>query len=110
MGATERRRGNRAETEVAAALKRLGWQAITSRSARGGTQAGGDLITDFPAVVEVKDHARLDLAGFWAQAVEQAGDDPAVVVHKRRGRASAEDWWVTMDLRTLDRLIREAGS
>jgi len=110
VGATERRRGNRAEVDTAAALVRLGWRALTSRSARGGTQAGGDLITDFPAVVEVKDHARLDLAGWWKQACEQAGDDPAVVVHKRRGRADAEDWWVTMDLRTLDRLLREAGS
>jgi Holliday junction resolvase-like predicted endonuclease len=104
-GATSRRKGNRAEVEVVAALRRAGWQAVTSRNARDGTQGGADVITDFPMVIEVKNVARMDLSGWWRQAVEQAGDDLPVVIHKRVGHANAEQWWATMDLATLLRLV-----
>ena len=103
-GSTSRRKGNRAEVEVAAALQRAGWQAVTSRAANG-TQGGADLITDFPMVVEVKNVARTDLAGWWRQAVEQARDDLPVVIHKRVGHARAENWWVCMDMHTLLALV-----
>jgi hypothetical protein len=103
-GSTSRRKGNRAEVEVAAALRRAGWDAVTSRAANG-TQGGADILTDFPMVVEVKDVVRTDLSGWWAQAQAQAGDDLPVVIHKRRGRARAEDWWVCMDLHTLLALV-----
>ena len=106
-GASSRRKGNAAEVEVVKALERAGWKAVTSRSARGGFQAGEDIITDFPMSVEVKNHTRLDLAGWWAQAVEQAGTKPPVVVHKRVGKGQAEDWWVTMDLATLLRIVKK---
>jgi hypothetical protein len=104
-GATSRRKGNQAEVEVCKALQRAGWEAVTSRAARGGFQAGEDIVTDFPASVEVKNHVKLDLAGWWAQAVEQAGEKPPVVVHKRVGKSAPEQWWVTMDLATLLRLV-----
>jgi hypothetical protein len=106
-GAAARRKGNRAELDVVAALRRHGWQAITSRAARAGTQAGADLITDFPLVVEVKDQARMELAGWVDQAVAEAGGSPACVVHKRRGKAEAEDWYVTM---TFGDMLRWLGS
>jgi len=107
-GAASRARGNRAELDVCHALQRYGYRAVTSRSVRGGTQAGGDIITDFPAVLEVKDQAKLDLPGFWRQAVAQAeaeGDIPGLIV-KRRGFADAEDWWYVSDLRTQIELIQ----
>lgn len=106
-GAGSRRKGNRAEVEVARVLRDAGYQAETSRATRGGYQTGEDIVTNFPASVEVKNQARLDLAGWWAQAQEQAGDRPAVVVHKRVGKGKAGDWWVTMDLDTLIRLLAE---
>lgn len=86
-------------------LREAGFDAETSRAARGGYQSGEDIVTDFPASIEVKNQTRLDLAGWWAQAEAQAGKKPPVVVHKRVGKANAEDWWVTMDLRTLVRLL-----
>jgi hypothetical protein len=55
--------------------------------------------------IEIKNQTRVDLAGWWAQAVEQAGDGKAVVVHKRVGKSDPGDWWVTMDLQTLVRLL-----
>lgn len=105
-GATSRRKGNQAETAVARTLREHGYTAITSRNARGGTQMGGDLISDFPAVIEVKNHAKMDLAGWWRQAVAQADGQPAVVIHKRVGHTDPNHWWVTMDLYTLIRLLK----
>ena len=104
-GATSRRKGNVAELAVVHALQRAGWQAITSRAALGGTRKGADIVTDFPMVVEVKNEKSMRLADWWKQAVEQAGDDLPVVVHKRRGFSQAEDWWVTMNLATLLALV-----
>lgn len=106
-GSTSRRKGNRAEVEVVRALRDAGYEAETSRATRGGYQSGEDIITDFPMSIEVKNHTRVDLAGWWAQAVEQAGERLPVVIHKRVGKSRAEDWWVTMDLQTLVRLVDE---
>lgn len=105
-GSASRRKGNAAEVEVVHALRRAGWEAETSRNARNGTQRGEDIVSDFPMSIEVKNHTRTDLAGWWAQAVEQAGGAMPVVVHKRVGKTKAEDWWVTMDLATLLDLVR----
>lgn len=107
MGSTERRRGARAELAVVHALRRRGWTAETTRAAHG-VQRGDDVATDAPVSIEVKDRAALDLAGWIRQAESNAGDRPAVVWHKRRGNADAEDWYVTMTGRTLlDLLERE---
>ena len=105
-GSTSRRKGNRAEVEVVAALRRAGWQAVTSRAARDGTQGGSDIISDFPMAIEVKNVARMSLSEWWRQAQEQAEDGKLpVVIHKRVGHARAEDWWVCMDLHTLLRVV-----
>ena len=105
-GATNRRKGNQAETAVVRMLREHGYNAVTSRNARGGTQIGADIVSDFPATIEVKNHAKLDLAGWWTQAVAQADGRPAVVIHKRVKHANPEQWWVTMDVQTLIRLIK----
>jgi hypothetical protein len=104
-GSSSRRKGNRAEVEVVRVLRENGFSAETSRAARGGFQSGEDIVSDFPASIEVKNQARLDLAGWWAQAEYQANGRPAAVIHKRLGKANAEDWWVTMDFKTLLRLL-----
>jgi len=105
-GASSRRKGNAAEVEVVHALERAGFRAMSSRAARGGYQTGEDIVTNFPLSVEVKNQARLDLGGWWAQAQDQSGDKLPVVIHKRVGRARAEDWWATMDFQTLMDLVR----
>jgi hypothetical protein len=106
MGATERRRGNKAEQDVAAFLRANGIQAQTSRSAQG-FQGGSDIITSLPLAIEVKDHARLDLSGWWTQATMNAlPDELPVLWHKRRGYASPSAWWTTFDGETLVRLLR----
>ncbi len=56
-------------------------------------------------VIEAKDVAKLDLAGWHREAVLEMGNDDAhvaAVAHKRRGRGYAGDQWITL---TLDDLI-----
>ena len=105
-GAASRRKGNRAEVEVVRVLRSAGFEAETSRNARNGTQRGEDIVSDFPASIEVKNQARIDLAGWWAQASEQSNGAPAIVVHKRVGKARGEEWWVTTTLEDLIRIIK----
>jgi hypothetical protein len=59
-------------------------------------------------VVECKDAARVDLAGWYREAVTEMGNDDAqvaVVAHKRRGVGQGMDQWVTMTVRDLTALI-----
>lgn len=83
-GSASRRKGNRWEVEVCHLLERYGWQAMTSRAGRGGTQAGADIISECPVVIEAKNHKTMDLSGWLDQAIEQAVCDPAAVFIKRR--------------------------
>jgi hypothetical protein len=107
-GSSARRKGNRAEVDVVRVLREHGYNVETSRAARGGYQSGADIVGDFPMVVEVKNQQKLDLAGWWTQAEYQANGKLPVVIHKRVGKGDPEDWWVTMDLRTLLRLLNES--
>lgn len=104
-GSASRRKGNRAEVEVVRLLREHGYEVETSRAARGGFQSGADIVGDFPMVIEVKNQAKMDLAGWWAQAQYQANGKPAVVIHKRVGKANPAEWWVTMDVATLLRML-----
>lgn len=105
-GKASRRKGARAEQQVAEWLRSLGWTARTSRSAQG-VQGGADIITDCPLSFEVKDHARMELAAWLDQAVRQAEPGhPAVVIHKRRGKGNPADWYVTMRAADLLDLVR----
>lgn len=105
MGSAERAKGQRAERAVAAYLREQGWQAITTRQ-QSGFQQGDDIATDAPLSIEVKDHARLDLAGWIRQAHENAAAGKLPVVwHKRRGAGSPGDWYVTMKGSTLMEMI-----
>lgn len=105
MGRAERAKGNRAELAVAKTLRDWGWKAVTSRAIRGGTQHGADIITDFPAVIEVKDHGRMELGVWLAQLEEEQGDDPGFIVHKRRGHSNPEQWYVTSTFEDLLLLV-----
>lgn len=105
-GAASRRKGNRWELDVCSLLQQYGWQAITSRSARGGTQAGADIITDAPIIVEAKNQQKLDLSGWLDQAVSQADDTaPAALFIKRRQKPSG-DCYVVMRADDYLRLLR----
>lgn len=107
-GASSRRKGNVAEQAVCAALERLGVAALTSRNARGGRQSGADIIApDLPVSVEVKNGSRDELPSWLDQAIEQGDESaPGAVVHKRRGKPEAEDWFLTMRFADFVELVR----
>ena len=108
-GAASRRKGSRAEVAVVHALRRAGWEADTSRNVLEGRRTGDDIVWDGPASIEVKDHAKMDLAGWLRQAHDNAGDRVPVVVHKKRGvsNTNAEGWYATLTFGDLLRLIGE---
>ena len=69
--------------------------------------SGADLITDCPLSIEVKDHARMELAAWLDQAVAQAEPGaPGVVFHHRRGKGNPADWYATMRVSDLLALVR----
>ena len=87
------------------ALRRAGWDADTSRNVLEGRRTGDDIVWDGPASIEVKDVAKMDLSGWLRQAQANAGDRVALVVHKRRGKSKAEDWYCTLTFSDLLRLL-----
>ena len=103
--------GTRFESLVAAYLARV-WDDRIERRAKSGANDRGDLsgvrVMGQRVVVECKDHNRLDLAGWWAEAETERGNDDAgaaLIVHKRRGKGNAADQWVTLTLGELVALI-----
>lgn len=108
-GAASRRKGNRAELDVANWLRANGWKAVTTRST-SGAQGGADLVTDAPVMWEVKNHARLALSEWVAQAVRNARPNrPGVVIHKKPGKTDPGEWYVTMRACDLLDLLRTIG-
>lgn len=93
-----KRKGSLAERQVADYLLSLGIPC--ERIPAGASADRGDLwvpIIEFPTI-DVKNQAALDLAGWVDRAHEQAdnaGRVAGVVWHKRRGKASPADWYVT---------------
>ena len=103
--------GTRMETLVAAYLAAHVDDRIERRRL-GGAKDRGDIAglrhMGERVVVEVKDTAKADLAGWAAEVEAERGNDGAVagiVVHKRHGRAAAADQWVLMTLGDLVALI-----
>lgn len=64
-----------------------------------GIHDKGDIAGLRSVVIEVKDHARMDLAGWIGEAERErvnAGASHCAVWHKRRGKGNPADWYVTM--------------
>lgn len=93
------RKGSAAESAVADYLS--GFFPGTERRVRSGAKDRGDInIPGMPVVVEVKDVARIDLAGWLQEAHIEAGHADAnmgVVWSKRRGRGNPKDWYFIAD-------------
>lgn len=91
-------KGNRAERQVADYLTVNGISA--DRIPAGATLDRGDLWLPSPLMpsIDVKDHATPQLAAWVDRATEQAENakrSVGVVWHKRRGKGSPADWYVT---------------
>lgn len=85
---------------------RIDKRARTGAKDRG--DVGGLRHMGARVVIEAKDCARTDLAGWAREAEVERGNDDAVaglVVHKRRGKGQPGDQWVTCTLRDLVALL-----
>jgi hypothetical protein len=107
-----KRKGTAAETAVVRFLQANGWPQAERRALAGAADRGD--VAGLPVVVEVKNAARMELAAWLDEAVKEAGQrspyygqvppsdgTAGVVWHKRRGKASPGDWYVTCDGWTL---------
>lgn len=107
--ATARKAGSAFESEVVAYLAAHVDDRI-ERRARNGSKDRGDVSglrhMGERVVVECKNHARLDLAG-WLAEVERGNDDAVagLVVHKRHGKADPAEQLVTLRLVDLVALL-----
>jgi hypothetical protein len=101
-------KGDAAEREVTRYLQGSGFTA--SRIPAGSNADIGDVWLPPPLpAVQVKNVAKLDLSGWCNQVDEQAlnaNRECGVVVHKRRGKSDPGDWYVTMTLETLTKLLK----
>ncbi|QCV95654.1 hypothetical protein [Acidipropionibacterium acidipropionici] len=75
------------------------------RRRQGGSHDRGDIgglrHMGGRVVIECKNTARIDLAGWASEAETERGNDDAiaaVIAHKRRGHGRADHQWVTMTL------------
>jgi hypothetical protein len=102
-------KGTAAETAVVRFLQANGYPHC-ERRALAGAQDRGDIAGIPGLVVEVKNKAQMQLST-WVDEAKAESDGPdgsgdewseaGVVWHKRRGRGSPGDWYVTMDGWTL---------
>ena len=106
MGKGERDKGSRGQREAMALI--VGFGGVVHRGAQGGAHdADPDLRVEFGSrrlAVEVKRRERLDLPGWWRQAVGYAagGEDVMPVVMWRRSR---EEWMAAVRAGTLMGLL-----
>jgi hypothetical protein len=106
-----RRKGTSWESAIVAYLREVGAQHA-ERRALNGAKDRGDVAGVVGLVIEAKSAARLDLAGWLAEANTERDNDGAdlgVVWAKRRGKSGAADGYVLMDGATLVGLLRAAG-
>lgn len=102
-------KGTAAETAVVRYLQAEGFTQAERRTLAGAHDRGD--IAGIPStVIEVKNCARQELAGWVAEAEVERDNDGAglgVVWHKMRGRSNPADWFVTMSGAQFAALLRE---
>ena len=111
MSSKSKRKGSQAERQVVAWLKANGYKYADRRLA-GATLDKGD-ISGVPGVtIEIKNHAKLDLAGWTAELEVEIANDGAwtgVVIHKRKGKGDVGEWYATMPAKVWIALLNKAN-
>lgn len=103
-----KQKGTAAETAVVNYLKSHGYPDVERRT-MSGIHDKGDIAGLRSVVIEVKDHIRMELAQWLEEAEAERRNAHAshgVVWHKRRGRGSPGDWYVTMSGEQFLSLLR----
>jgi Holliday junction resolvase len=107
MASSEKRKGNAAERAVVDWLRRHGFPQ--ARRTQAGTRHDvGDIDGVEGFAIEVKNHARIDLAGWVAQMLaemEHKGAENGVVIAKKRGTTDPGDWYAITPLRLWAKML-----
>jgi hypothetical protein len=102
-------KGTSAESAVVQYLRDMGFTQAERRTLNGHYDRGD--IAGIPGtVIEVKNCARQELAGWIAEAERERDNDNAtlgVVWHKLRGRSHPSKWFVTMSGEQFIALLRD---
>lgn len=104
-------RGTAWESAIVTYLRGRGASYAERRALNGGSDRG-DIAGVPGVVVEAKAEARVDLAGWLAEAERERANDGAAIGAawaKRRGKASPADGYVVMTGATFVALLIEAG-
>lgn len=106
-----KQKGTAAETAVVNWLKGKGRKHVERRSLNGSSDRGD--IAGLPGVViEVKNHARMELSAWVSELeVEMLNDkaDTGTVIHKKKGTTDVGQWYATMPVEVWYNLLKEAG-
>ena len=106
-----KQKGTAAETAVVNWLKEQGRKHVERRSLNGSFDRGD--IAGIPGVViEVKNHAKMELAQWINELFVEMDNDNAetgVVIHKRRGVSDVGGWYATIPVSIWYTLIQQAG-
>ena len=111
MSSAAKRKGSQAERDVVAYLKANGYPYADRRVA-GATLDKGDISGVLGVTIEIKNHARLDLAGWLAELEVEMKNDSAwtgVVIHKRKGKGDVGEWYATLPVKVWLALLRKAN-
>ena len=111
MSSAAKRKGSQAERDVVAYLKANGYPYADRRVA-GATLDKGDISGVLGVTIEIKNHARLDLAGWLAELEVEMKNDNAwtgVVIHKRKGKGDVGEWYATLPVKVWLALLRKAN-
>jgi len=111
MSSAAKQKGSKAELDVVKYLKENGWKYADRRLA-GSSLDKGDISGINGVVFEVKNQAKMDLAGWTGELVDEirnANAEVGAVVHKRRGKINVGDWYATMPAYLFIMLLKRAG-
>lgn len=106
-----KQKGTAAETAVVNWLKEQGRKHVERRSL-SGTNDRGDIAGIPSVVIEVKNHARMELAQWISELETEMKNDKAetgVVIHKKRGTTDVGEWYATIPVSIWYTLIQQAG-
>lgn len=111
MGTSAKRKGSSAEREVVRYAQEAGW-IYAERRLAGDSNDRGDIAGVNGVCFEVKNHARIDLAG-WIKELQteivNAKATTGAVVHKKKGTTNVGEWYVTMTVDLWFDLLKKAG-
>ena len=110
MSNPAKRKGSQAERDVVAYLKANGY-VYADRRVAGATLDKGDISGVLGVTIEIKNHAKLDLAGWVGELEVEMENDKAwtgVVIHKRKGKGDVGEWYATLPVKVWLALLKKA--